>query len=99
MMMMMMMVTSFMARFKLTNCENGNKTDVLGLTPYTRACLKKPNIPKTVKIFTVSYVLQELTAKSQHPATCQYPEPHESKPRSPILFPYDPLYKYSPIHV
>jgi len=37
--------------------------------------------PKIVKIFTVAYVLQELTTNSQHPATCQYPEPHESNPR------------------
>jgi hypothetical protein len=37
--------------------------------------------PKIVKIFTVPYVLQELTANTQHPATCQYPEPHESNPR------------------
>jgi hypothetical protein len=53
--------------------------------------LKKQIIQKIIKILTTSYVLQELTAKSLRPATCQYPEPHEYNPRHPILFPYDPL--------
>jgi len=34
----------------------------------------------------------------QVPATCSYPEPHQSSPRNPIPLPEDPSYYYPPIH-
>jgi hypothetical protein len=68
------------------------------ITPWSRILLEKLTVSQLVKKFPACYRTRKSLPPLQVPATCSYPETHQSSPHPFTLLPEDLSLYYPPIH-